>query len=320
MLELAKKKKLRREEEERARATHEVVVVGVLPEVEERAHVWVARLNRRAVLAAVPQVELRRRVAPDVRPGQALARAACAAAAPRQVVEPGPRLVRHAPQVVEDVHLDRDRPEDLVLLPAVGEDALLDDVLDDELGLRARSLKVSTALRREGRGKRERRRRTPMGLPSGPFSRARRTLPYAPLPASPSSHANASMSRKPVTAEYVRGSTGPDVWDQSSETAPLSCCGGEGLAPAAAGSTALGAASTTPGVGGRLASAGALDAKGSPSNGVAATDGGVMKPSTPRPVGARESSPRARSTCGGSGMWGMPCLVALAGSPSCPGA
>jgi hypothetical protein len=38
--------------------------------------------------------------------------------------------------VVEDVHLDRDWAEDLVLLPAVGEDPLLDDVLDDEFGLR----------------------------------------------------------------------------------------------------------------------------------------------------------------------------------------
>lgn len=40
--------------------------------------------------------------------------------------------------MVEDVHLDRDGTEDLVLLPAVGENPLLDDVLDNKLRLHGR--------------------------------------------------------------------------------------------------------------------------------------------------------------------------------------
>lgn len=115
----------------------EEVEFRVLPIVEKWANARVARPNCPAVFSAVPQVELRRRIAPDGFPLEAFRVAASC-----DVVQRRPRFVRHAPQVVEDVHFDRDRAEDLVLLPAVGEDPLLDDVLDDQLGLQCRVASV----------------------------------------------------------------------------------------------------------------------------------------------------------------------------------
>lgn len=43
--------------------------------------------------------------------------------------------------MVKHVHFDGDRAQDLVLLPAISEDALLDDVLDHELRLSEEDVK-----------------------------------------------------------------------------------------------------------------------------------------------------------------------------------
>lgn len=47
------------------------------------------------------------------------------------------------------MHLDRNRTENLVLFPAVGQNALLDDVFDDELGLSARVNEVNESFLRQ---------------------------------------------------------------------------------------------------------------------------------------------------------------------------
>lgn len=54
-----------------------------------------------------------------------------------RIEEPQPRTrhERNSSQVIQHVNLDRDRSEDLVLLPAVGEDPLFDDILDDQFRL-----------------------------------------------------------------------------------------------------------------------------------------------------------------------------------------
>lgn len=119
--------------------THEKVKLGILPVVKERADVGVPRPDDPAIFAPVPQVQFRSRVSPH---GLTLEPVRRAVPPPRDIVQRRSRFVRDSSQVVEDVHLDRDRAEDLVLLPAVGEDPLLDDVLDDQFGLRA-SVRVS---------------------------------------------------------------------------------------------------------------------------------------------------------------------------------
>ena len=43
--------------------------------------------------------------------------------------------VRYPTEMIKDVHLDRDRSENLVLLPAIGENSLFDHVFDDQLRL-----------------------------------------------------------------------------------------------------------------------------------------------------------------------------------------
>ena len=97
------------------------------------------RQDTSAILTPVPQVQFRSRVSPHRLTLEAVRGAV---PPPRDIVQRRSRFVRDSSKVVEDVHLDRDRAEDLVLLPAVGEDPLLDDVLDDEFGLRA-SVRVS---------------------------------------------------------------------------------------------------------------------------------------------------------------------------------
>jgi len=45
------------------------------------------------------------------------------------------RLVRYSSKMVEDVNFDRNGSKNLVLLPAIGENPLFDNILDNEFRL-----------------------------------------------------------------------------------------------------------------------------------------------------------------------------------------